>query len=243
MPLIPAMTLALSYVDAPEIYTAGLFHPASPADSLEILNGGLTVANYAGGAGSIKPWMLQTGQWAEGGSIAFDDWQFAYAKVMRGDSTSGTNPTMRVVVPGLATSFVAAWPASCILIGYEGWFRQDATFWLGKVHMEERWDGRVYLDTVERSDLYVWLPHGRSSTGGPDPTIAPVIGHDGDEPGVHNEARWRWVTKLCLVTAGSFLLAGPHNAFLSLHPRVYQPDHETAKCIVPTGRIWMVRFR
>ena len=41
MPVIPAMTLASPTVDPDEIYSDGLYAPANPATSLEILNGGM----------------------------------------------------------------------------------------------------------------------------------------------------------------------------------------------------------
>ena len=63
MPTIPTMALSGS-VDATEIYDKGLFDPNVTPDSLEILNGGLDIANLEAGTQNIVPRMWQYGSFA-----------------------------------------------------------------------------------------------------------------------------------------------------------------------------------
>ena len=246
MPAISASAISTGNVGAAAIYDGNgkTFNPANPADSLEILNGGLDSVNWTGGA-TIPPWAVQIGANAVGIYEGFDRWEFTYARQIALDASYGADEKDRVLHGGLALTFHLPWTASKVLFGWQAFFRQDATEWdndndSAQGQRYEFWDFRTKYDGTVYGGLYGKLPHGRT-------TISQSDGVDEagvyTPPGMHAENRWRYVAKMGMVTTGSGLSKGNHFLRISMWAGVFPPDPEIAKCLTPTGGIWILALR
>lgn len=237
MPVIPAMALSGLQVNAPNIYSEGLYAPANPPTSLEVLHGGLEEANYAGGAGSIPAFACATGAFVVGYYVGFDRWEFTYAKQMSND------PDQRVVHAGLTSQVFLPWDASMVWFGFQALFRQDATVWdrdkiddaLNPTTLKrEFWDWRFSFNGSPVSGLAGRLPPGRWTDDSPD--TSPVV----MDPGWHNENRWRYVAR----TASELNVGkGYRSLSLNLWAGVFGPDNKSAKVITPSGGVWIFAVR
>lgn len=247
MPDIPAMALASPTVDIGEVYTQGVWAPANPPTSFEILLGGLDKDNLDAVTypRPIAPWMTQYGTFAAAVYQGFDRWDHVYALQLADDTDTprGVKEVNRCIVPGLALNFYLPWDASVIWFGFQAFFRQDATLWdytggAGAVRVPEFWDYRVRMDSAYVHEMYGRLPFGRSSVS-PCGPIPPTV-----DPGQQDPRRFRFVTRDASRKAGDpECLHGPHTFRLSLWSGVIGPDPKTAKCIVPTGAMWVLALR
>jgi hypothetical protein len=225
--------------------TAGaLYDPAQPLTMAE-LRGGLegpgaaapADENYAGGDDSIEPWMVQVGALVVGSSWGSDKWTFQYAKQLAlfGDGTVDNKANLRVVHGELSKRLFLPWDAGTVIFGYQGFFRQDATWWdTDEDDEEEWWDVRTTVRGVTKQSMYAKLPFGRDSTD--TPSTNPYL----DPPGMHAENRWRWVEKTSMmkdVSKGYFPFK------VSIGCKILQPDQETAKLLTPTCSAFVIAFR
>lgn len=243
MPVIPSYTPPAGRVIAGAIYENALYAPAIPADTAEVLSGGLDNASYTGGDDSIPMSVIQSGTFAAAFYAGFDRWEFLYARQFNNDGNRGGTLTNRQIVAGLAATFTLPWTASLLFIGYQAFCRHDATVWdndgnsIGRT--PEWWDLRVHTDSSELTNLYARLPAGRVSNVGPSVASAePFV-----SPGYHAENRWRWESKFQMIASGGMLTKGRHRLRVSGWPAIYAEDNTLAKCVIPTGGITVIALR
>lgn len=255
MPVLPVMPLPGSgEVDPAEWYDTGLYAPANPADTLEILDGGQDEDNYVGGDDSIPMEMVQIGTFALAGYAGFRRWQFLYGRGFNMDESvpPGSRYAARQVVAGLAFTFSLPFDVSFLWFGFQAYCRQDATVWDTNGNgtappmpgpLYEFWDMRTYLDTEELESLYAKLPHGRQTAGTPD-SSDPTGDPDGFlDPGMHAENRWRYVSRIALNQGGAHTSKGTHRLRVTAWPRLYKNDASRSKLILPTGGITVCAIR
>lgn len=236
-------------VSAEDIYEkgttkGGLFDPSNdPAtgtdNTLELLNGGLTEANYDYDSGNnpLPAYAFVPGSFAGGLTLSFDEWNWVYAKTMGYDANNGSIENQRA---GLTCSkeFFLPWDASIVLYYFAFFARADATEWdvdgggIGRV--AEYWHVRTLLDGSAVTALEGKLPHGRSSQDDPDAATL----HD--DPGVHAENRWRYFQRW---SASTSLSRGKHIVRVSTWPFVKGPDQKTAKLLYPTACMSILALR
>lgn len=243
MPVIPAMPAPSGLVDPDAIYDA-VFTPANPADTFEVLNGGLEKANADFTNGKLPTYAVQIGSFIRGYYWGFDDWNFQYARQYCQDSTSGSgDESLRIIHAGLSCTFVIPWGggANAVWFGYQAFLRHDATEWYNDSQdpapQREYWSLQIRYDGFVFQGMAARGPFGRSVNTGPTVAI----------PGVgHHETRWRWTAPTMLATKASHptrTTKGLHNIRVSVWPNVYEPDIEKAKLLVPTGGIWVLAMR
>lgn len=246
MPTIPNMTLPSNEIDATEIYDNGLYAPANPPQSAEVLNGALEQANYNGANGSIKPYMLDLGTFARGYSASFSRREFVYARQL------DENETHAVVTCGVATQVFLPFTARLLHFGFQCWFNHDASRYIvtgeGARTDKEHWTYalRVFPRRVQRAEYETSrksmtgkLPYGREYE---DATVR-------ENDGVHEEARWYYVHKTSMID-GPFT-PGYYDLELVLHATLHQPsdtaatmiDEYIAKCKLMSGTIWVLALR
>ena len=235
MPDIPDMVLSGPTVDAQEIYKNGVFDPAYSPDTLEVLNGGLTEENYAGGINSIPAWACQLGSFARGFYVGFDRMEATYARQLANDA----NDAQRAIHAGLSARIFLPWDASVLLYGYQGYFCPDATVWsTGGTAKPEYWDLRLKINEGTQNALYGRVPANRQTTNAP--TDDPTSGGYGS-PDEAVEARWKWINKMGMLNSG--LTKGYRTVQVSLWGRIFPNDYSMAKMKTPTGGVWMLAIR
>lgn len=237
MPTIPAMVLTSNEVDVEEIYENGLYHPANPPDSLEILHGGMGEANYGGGDGSIPPYAVQYGAMVSAFYIGFDRWEFIYAKQL------STDENRRILIASLSRRFWLPWEARFVMYGYQAWMLADATLWdtdgvddggSATPAKREFWELNVHFDGTRVQAMESRLPCGRNTVDSPD--TSPFTA----DPGYHTENRWRFPTR---TSAKKTVAKGNHSLFVSLWAGIIGPDQKNAKVTTPCGGLWLLAFR
>lgn len=240
MPNLPNMTLSQDNVDIEEVYDEGLYDPAEPPDSLEMLNGGLDSTNYTGGDDTVPCWAIQHGAFVTGLFQGFDNWEFQYGKQMSDDKET------RVDHAALSREFFLPWDASAIVFWYQAFCRQDATAWDTSGDdgglKEEEWDLRFQLDALVFAGNFSRLPYGR------DTDLDPDVGLDSDNPGDHLENRWRYYSKCHMLvptspSVGTLLDKGRHTLKVSVWGGIIGPDQKQAKLLIPTGGIGVLAIR
>lgn len=235
MTAIPAMNLPSATMSAEEIYEQGYFHPVNPPDSLEVLNGGIDDANFAPGM-KIPGWAVNVGAFATGYYHGFDRTDFIYAKQIAGAgvATGGDAEKERVIHAAWSSRVFVPYHASCLLWHFQGFCRQDATFWRpGGLSPDqiEYWDVRVAVDHTAEQGAYVQLPHGRSEATAPSASISEDL---------QNEERMRFISRIGAVGP---IIPGYHQIVVSIWGKVYNPDPRTAKISVASGGIGLLAFR
>lgn len=236
MPVIPAMTLASPTVDPDEIYSDGLYAPANPATSLEILNGGMDEANYGGGDNTIPAHACQIGSFAVGYYFGFNRWEAVYGRQTSEADNAVKDPERRVMHAGLSYDLFLPWDAKMAIFGFQGHFQHDATNWnTDDVATPEFWDLQVNFDGQRFDSLHTVLPSTRSSTDTPDST-------DGSysDPGDSLESRFRYVS---VIGAKKDVIKGYRKLRMSMWGRIFSDDSKKAKAITLSGGAWMLCIR
>lgn len=253
MPVIPAMPALSGPVDPTDWYADGLFLPAQPPDTLEVLNGGCDAAQYTGGDDSIPIGVVDYGAFAVGRYDGFRDWQYAYARGANNDddgSGRGRREVNRQVIGKLTATFVLPWAASFVWLSWEAFCRHDATQWdtdgddpvVSRRYRKEFWDFRTYYDGSELVAIYARLPHGRYSVG--DSNQAAPTDPDGYlDPGLHAENRWRHVTRCQMLTSAANCARGRHRVRVTGFPGIFTDDPKLAKLLIPSGRVTVLAVR
>lgn len=245
MPTIPNMSLPSFSIDADEIYNNGLYSPANPPQSVEVLNGGLEQANYDGGNGSIKPYMMDLGTFARGYSINFSRREFMYARQLDENINDHV-----LISSSIATQVFIPFEARVIHYGFQCWFNHDASkyiqteppatkreFWSYRLRVFPSSIPNAAYDQSTNSTIGR-LPFGRQFTGA----------IPGENDGVHEEARWYYVHKASMLS-GPFL-PGYKDLRLEISASIQKPygsptqiDEYIAKCKLMSGTIWVLALR
>lgn len=252
MPTLPNMTLPSNSIDATEIYENGLFAPANPPKTAEILNGGMEQVNYNGGANSIKPYMMDMGTFARGYSASFSRREFVYAKQL--NSNFDNQP---IAVCGLSTRIFLPFECRCIQYGWQAWFNHDASAYqneAGATTNYEFWRYKFSLlshtsnsaVTAANAALTGRLPYGRQ-----------LIDENWNEnSGNMEEARWYYVHKTGLLS--TTISRGYYDFSLEISANIIRPptqgtgsgapaadrnDQFLAKNKILSGTIWVLALR
>jgi hypothetical protein len=230
MPNLPPFSIVSPTLDAAEVYS-GIYQPANPPTSLEILNGGMDEDNLGTGV-KADAWTCEPGAFTTGFSDGFERWEFAYARQFS-SGNNGSQHADRLVSSGWTLRRFLPWPAKLLFVSYEGWITHDATFWDPEegASLYERWDMRVRVNGTEMTELYAVLPIGRVDTGTPS---APV------STDMHDESRWRFVNKMGLVEN---VPRGRLSLDVSVYANIYAPDPRRAKWIAREGRVTVFAIR
>lgn len=218
--------------------TGGVWKPGIAPTTFEVMLGGMTNPNYAGGNDSIKPCHCIPGAFMRAFYLPFDDWNITYACQAGEDANHGADEVNRVYVAGLCGSYFLPWTARFIWYGWQAFFRQDATEWANGAYPGnpmEYWDLRTRIGSVTPQELYARLPHGRS-TNAAGGTAGTGVGH-------HREECWRYVSKLAIADTSPAIDPGQHLIRVSTWAGVIGPDPEKAKVVIPTGGLWAVAFK
>jgi len=216
-----------------------LYDPSQPR-TMEQMRGNLDKpTNYTGGDDSIEPWMVQTGSLVRGSYWGTDRWCFQYAKQTSKALEASGDASLRIVHSQLTKKVFLPWDAGTVLYGYQAWFRQDATRWEEDddtpTYAPEFWDVRVRIGGSVKQASYARLPYGRQTDAIPSATL-----NAANDPGMHQEDRWRWVSKdggLKDVSKGYFTVQ------ITIGCLIHQPDQKTAKLLTPSCGAWVMAFR
>lgn len=246
MPTIPNMSLPSFSIDASEIYNNGLFAPANPPQSVEVLNGGLEQANYDGANGSIKPYMLDLGTFARGYSANFSRREFHYAKNLDNNYEEHT-----VISASVATRLFIPFKARVLQYGFQCWFNHDASsYTAGETNDYEFWRYKFEVLSTSSSGatedaskaLTGRLPYGRQKTN-----TSPYDWKD-YPGGEHEEYRWYYVSKTGMLSG--LFNPGYRDFKLNLSANIINPpnisdgnDPFNAKCKLMSGTIWVLALR
>lgn len=228
MPLISSMNLLSTTVDPQEVYSEGLYAPANPPDSIEILNGGLDSNNYGDADKTLPVWTTKIGSFAAGFYSGFDSWDFIYANQSFDSDDATTDLSIRVKHSSLSSKIFLPWDASVVLYGFQAFFRQDAT----QVFEEDNaqyWNAQVDFGGIQES-LYTVFPRSRA---------------DEDEEwdsGLAREEYWPYVTKQHMSTS---VAMGYKNISMSIWSKISAESfaERKEKLLTPTGAIWILAIR
>ena len=236
MPTIPTMALSGS-VDATEIYDKGLFDPNVTPDSLEILNGGLDIANLEAGTQNIVPRMWQYGSFAMGFTSGFERTETTFARQLGGtdDETSE-----KCIHASLSHRLFIPFAPSVLIFGYQAFFQQDATKWvLNGVQKIESWKVKLLLNGAVKGSAETVLPSSKFSLADPNPG---QIIHSGTTviSGYAAENRWRYSSKSVTMTNAT---KGYNEFRVTLESSVYGPDAKLAKCKTAIGSFHVLALR
>jgi len=233
MPNISSMSLSSPTVDSEEIYSEGLYAPANPPDSLEILNGGLDRTNYGEALSNTLPvWTTKIGSFAAGFYSGFDTWDFVYAAQMSNADRSAASSDKRVVHSSLCSKVFLPWDASVVLYGFQAYFRHDATYrWYGLAPTDNQfWDFRVTFDGAVNQALYTKLARSRA-----DQTAL-------DDAQYAHEEYWPYVTKQAMQTNVS---KGYRSITTSVWAEIGPVSNRVhnEKLLTPSGALWVLAIR
>jgi len=239
MPKINPLTIPSSVVDATEIYTSGVYRPQySPGNTFEVLNGNLTKENWQNGDGlgsaeTLKPYMMQLGNFARGYYHGFDRIEYVYGYQTSGGKASGEDK--KTVYAGLSANVFIGFRPRAVMYGVQGWFQHDATEWPSGTVTKEEWcwvmkiqgGGTTYSD--QGKALRGKLPHGRYNT---TTDLMP-------------EDRWRYIHKTGMIPSSKGIF---ENDYFSISFELSGVLSETykqgnAKCKAVTGGIWILAMR
>jgi hypothetical protein len=244
MPTIPNMSLPSTSIDASEIYQNGLFSPANPPQTVEVLNGGLEQSNYNGADGSIKPYMMDLGTFARGYSMNFSRREFVYARQLDSNYENHT-----IISASIATRLFLPFQARVIQFGFQCWFNHDASRYLANASPnEEFWRYKFEVLSTRSTTatenaskaLTGRLPYGRQRAG-----TSPYSFQDYS---VHEEGRWYYVSKTGMLSG--LINKGYADFKLNISANILDPanisgpnDAEIAKCKLMSGTIWVLALR
>tara|TARA_R110000824_G_scaffold156177_7_gene329121 strand:+ start:3742 stop:4410 length:669 start_codon:yes stop_codon:yes gene_type:complete len=222
------MNLLSNTVDPQEIYSEGLYAPASPPDSLEILNGGLDSNNYGDTDKTLPVWATKIGAFAAGFYSGFDTWDFIYANQTFDSDVASNDLSQRVIHSSLSSKIFLPWDASVLLYGFQAYFRQDATQVFGE-SSAQYWDVHVEIGGTDES-LYTVLPRTRA-----DASVA-------YDSGLAHEEYWPYVTKQHMKTS---MAQGYHPITISIWSRIDATSftNRKEKLLTPTGAVWALAIR
>ena len=239
MPLISSMNLLSTTVDPQEIYSEGLYAPANPPDSLEVLNGGLDSNNYGDADKTLPIWTTKIGSFAAGFYSGFDTWDFIYANQTfntdHSDTDERSNLIDRIVHSSLSTSIFLPWDASVVLYGFQAYFRQDAGDVLGESE-SQHWNMHIDINHIHpdgrqfEPSLYTLIPRSRA-----------------DQTDLHDakfahEEYWPYVTKQHMYTGakkGNFAITA--SVWAEIGATSFKAHKE--KLLTPTGAVWVLAIR
>lgn len=231
MPIIPGMSLSSTAVDPREIYSEGLYAPANPPTSLEVLNGGLDANNYGDSSKTLPIWTAKIGAYAAGFYSGFDTWDFIYASQMAATNNTASESSRRVIHSSLCAKVFLPWDAAVVLYGFQAYFRHDATFrnpWTAGT--SQFWDLRVTFDGAANRSLYTKLPRTRADQSSLD-----------DAQYAHEEY-WPYVTKQAMKTNVS---KGYRTITTSIWAQIGPASNiaHKEKLLTPNGAIWILAIR
>lgn len=245
MSTIPAAAVLTGDVNVEDIYDNGLWAPANPPTSLEVLNGGCNHGNYASGDNSIEMQSVQVGTFGAifTASVARAELVYALTFVQSTSSDLGENQDNRAGLSALGASFFLPWDAVGLLYIVQAWVHHDATEWDHDDDESgvdpEHWDYRIFLDGNEDGAAYGRLPVTRTSDGQAD-----GAGTDGYvDPGLSAEIRFRHLSIVSGFQNPDDMRKGPHKLLMSLWPVVTPPDPKTEKVTICEASIIVLALR
>ena len=213
----------------------GIFRPDGGDTTLEEMNGGLELANYGGGAGTIPAWAFSIGAFCRLYYMPFDREHYVYARQGSIDQDVDDEGKLRIIHAGLSTTVFQPWQAKATLFGVQALCRGDATKWSKTgTPKYEHWDFRVKVNGSVKPSLYWRIPYGRTSSVAPDAAGATTT------PDAQDEMRNRWVSKLSL---GQNLTKGRQTLQVDVAGKIYSTDQKTAKAATPTGAMLILALR
>jgi len=253
-------------VDAETIYKESLYAPASNITNVsqltfEILNGGMTIANYSGGANKLKAHQIAMGSMAQGYYFGFNRTDFMYGEQFN-DSTSTTSSvthaTERLVQAGLSFNVFLPWDTKVVMYGYQAMFVHDATEWnVAASGSDPEITGSEFYDmsllcgtnlststlstTSTNPSLFLYhkMPHNRYATDvggtvtdGSDTYSAPAL-----------ETSFRFVSKTGMIEGASAPSKGHLQVKVCVGAQIKQNDPRKSKIKTPSGSIWLVALR
>lgn len=240
MPQVPPLTLPGATLNAEDLYKDALFDPFGNS-SMEILNGGMAAGNIVDVDGSIEPWAMQLGTFAQGYYHGFDRTEFMYGEQMSSDrDTTGAygTGTQRVVHAGLSIRRFIPFTPSVVMYGFQAWFQHDATYyaWSGTGGATgEIWDWRFKLQSM--TGIYEnpsKVLYGRLDWGRYSPAL-------GDIPFMR-EGQWKYVHKSGMI-ADSGLTKGNFSIQFSMSAELRKQLHGKPKCKTVAGGVWLLALR
>lgn len=203
MPTLPAWPgFTGNALNADELSIA-LWSTADPNDSFDILNGGLTDANYP--TGKLPTWATQPGSFVAGYYYGFDR-----RDIITASQQVVSSPTYTIASNefgyGLVSSFShkVFLPFDCeaVFFSFQAWCKQVCTFWTGPdgdvggtsgdADIAERFVVSPYVNGVRFPGLVHKLPAYTHSESAPDGTLdynAPDV-----DPLLKWEYRWRYIS-------------------------------------------------
>ena len=251
MAIVPPYTPNNTVIDATDIYGNSLYSPKKNVhalDTFEVLNGGLTKANYKGVDGSISAEKLDLGNMAQGYYFGFDRTDFCYAEQLQDDlvALNGKNLIRhRIVHASLSFNVFIPWDASVVMFGYQGTFQQDATKFASPTFAstDEFWDLVIQLSEEVELDasvlppnpsLYTYqrLDYGRFANED--------AGTCNGESPLHAEERFRHVSKSQMLYNVS---KGYQRVSLTVGSYIANNDPRKAKLKTPNGSVWLIALR
>ena len=246
-------------VDAEVIYTESLYNPTPNSNNLseitfEILNGGLTSANFGGADRSLKAHQVDMGAFAQGYFFGFDRTDFLYAEQfnLKTETSADTlHSTQRIVHSSLTCNVFLPWDAKCIQYGYQALFAHDCTQYNASFTGDEFYDLSLQIgneldpNTLQATGadpalyLYQKLPHNRYATND-----AGTVTHSSvDYSPIALEESFRYVSKTGMVSGTSAPDKGYLQVRLTVGCRIYNTDARKSKIKTPSGSIWIMALR
>tara|TARA_R110000824_G_scaffold169280_1_gene346395 strand:- start:811 stop:1524 length:714 start_codon:yes stop_codon:yes gene_type:complete len=237
------MSLTGGKVTADDVYetsasSAGLFDPALTPDSVEILNGGLDLANYGAGDNTITPHAWQVGSFMRGYHWGFDEHALTFASQLNESDPALSESMQRVVHDQLSVRIFLPWTARAVYFGFQGFFQQDATLWTGpSTDKYEKWILYAYHNDTRLDSMTTLLGAGRKSTSSPtdDKTDSSYV-----HPYEMDERFFRWVNRTSMETNVG---AGYHEYRIDISHQVAEGDNSKAKLKTVSGACYIVAIR
>jgi hypothetical protein len=234
MPTLAALTINSTDANIEEIYDESICDPtADPPDTLEVLNGGLTAANFTNGL-VVPPWAAQPGAFIRAVQVPFDRWEIIYAKQMEDD----TDDNM-VVVASLSTRVFIPWDCNAVIVSWQAMWRHDATIAENATPSTaaEQWTARFLAGGTAIGSIQRTLTATRSTTAASFTfNTAPVSDED----------RWPYSCATVVLDSSSWsaVCAKGYQTFICrVKARIYDDDPEESKLIIPTGAITVIAVR
>ncbi len=206
MPALPAWSGFSGDELAADELSLALWSTADPNDSFDILNGGLTSANYELGPGQQVPtWAIQPGSFAAGYYYGFDRRDTVTASQQVVSSPTYTIPANEFGY-GLVSSFshkvFLPYDCEAVFFSFQAWCKQVCTYWdtdgdgitTTTDDIVERFVVSPYVNGVRFPGLVHKLPHYMYSQTDPDVTPDQDSGTGGIQALQKWEHRWRYIS-------------------------------------------------
>lgn len=264
MAQLPPVTYSSgALVDAEAVYRESLYAPVSNVTNVseltfEILNGGMTIANYAGAANKLKAHQVEMGAMARGYYYGFTRTDFMYGEQFSdGTSLSGEHAHSRERLVHAALSFgvFLPWDTKVVMYGYQALFAHDATDWNVASNGGDAITGSEFYDMALQCGtdlsetlnntaadpslpLYHKLPHNRHATdaGGTvtdgDAYSAPAL-----------EESFRFVSKTGMLQSVNAPGKGHLQVRVVVGAKIKENDPRKSKIKTPSGSIWLIALR